>query len=296
MVQNISKFGQFLWGLIAWKGFTLPVGERIKCWKDRSKVSDVLVISGKKISWGTNVQLSRLQDPGRLPSNGVGSGTPMQLGRTETRVVTWGSGYGRYKQWKSNLPLPLVGSRYWITGYPVPQYDKRCIVAGPDGIVHELIQFDQDLGVLPAGLPQQALNRGSWQNGVLIDGVATTAAGLPSHGYVWGAGSAEDPHVQAFTIQDYKGGDGSDEFQALEDPDLPRCGDWYYLEKDSDSYRRMIDKGGECAVRAKALNEHGARLIDRGNSTSFLTQAGTWANSTNTREFQINLNDLRRVY
>ena len=296
MVKALNAFQQWLYGLVGWKGFSLPVGEKINCWKDRSRVVDSMINAQATVFWWTNITISRLQDPGKIPSNGVGAGTPMQLGRSETRVVTWGSGYGRYNQWKTVVPLPLLGNRYWITGYPVPQYDKRCIIMGPDGVVHELIQFDQDLPVLEAGLPQQALNRGAWKDGVLIDGVATTASGLPSHGYVWGAGSAENPHVQAFIVQDYKGGDGSDIFKNSLREDLPRCGDWYYLQPGSPSYNKMVAKGGECKARALAMTEYGARLIDRGGSTSFLTQAGTWANSTNIREFQIDLNDLRRIY
>ena len=297
MLQKLSIFQQFLWTLVAWKGFKLPLGEKIACWKDRSRVDSILVRSNKPIFWATNIQLSKPPTPGKISAKGVGGGTPMQMGRVETRTVTWGSGYGRVNQWKTEIPLPLLGNRYWITGYPVHQYDKRCIIAGPDGVVHELIQFDQDAPVLQAGLPQQALNRGSWRDGILIDGKAVTAADLPGSGYIWGPGSAEDPHVQAMTVQDYLGGDGSDEFEAmaLAHPDLPVCGEWYYLPEDSPSYKKMVEKGGQCEARAKALAEFGVRLIDRAHSTAFLTQAGSWADSTNMNEFQININDLRRV-
>jgi len=57
----------------------------------------------------------------------------------------------------------------------------------------------------------------------------------------------------------------------------------------------MISKGGQCAARAQAMAEFGVRLIDRGGTTSFTTQAGSWADKTNLREFQININHLRRV-
>jgi hypothetical protein len=192
------------------------------------------------------------------------------------------------------IPLPKDGNRYWITGYPVPAFDKRCIVMGVGGTVYELIQFDQDAPVREAGLPQQALNRGTWVNGYLVDGVATTAADLPSHAHIWGRGSMENPHCQAFTVQDYIGGDGTDEFKKLY-PDGPRCGDWFYLPKDSASYLEMVAKGGQCAARAIALNTFGAKLIDRGGRTSFLTQAGTWARATNINQFTINIGDLRLV-
>lgn len=68
----------------------------------------------------------------------------MQLGGQVMRSVTWGSGYGRYNQWKTYIPRPLDGGRYWVTGYPATAYDKRCIIVGDDGKVYELIQFDQD--------------------------------------------------------------------------------------------------------------------------------------------------------
>jgi hypothetical protein len=297
MIKKLSIFDKLKWQLVQWKGFKLPKGERIDCWKDRRRIDGLLLRSDKPIFWATNSQIGRSSDPGKIGSDGVGHGTPMQLGRDETRIVTWGSGYGRYNQWKARVPLPLLGNRYWITGYPHHSYDRRCIIMDPQEVVHELIQFDQDLEILPAGLPQQALNRGSWKNGVLIDGKATTAAELPSHGYIWGIGSLESPHVQAMTIQDYLSGDGTDEFKALAASynDLPVCGDWYYLPPESLSYKEMISKGGQCAARAQAMAEFGVRLIDRGGTTSFTTQAGSWADKTNLREFQININHLRRV-
>lgn len=290
MVKNLTWWDKFVNTLFNWQGFTLPVGEELVCYKDRSRVS--ISRSERQIEWGANERFTSMLDPGKVGRDGVGSGTPMQLGRPETRTVTWGSGYGRVNQWKCQIPLPLVGSRYWITGYPVPMFDKRCIIMGPDGKVHELIQFDQDAPVLPAGMPQQALNRGMWSNGVLIDGVATTAAGLPSHGYVWGRGSAAAPHCQAMTVQDYVGGDGTDQFEALY-PNGCKCGDWYFLPVESQSYKNMMAKGGECAARAQAMSVFGVRLIDRGNRTSVLTQAGTWARSTNISQFTIDIRDLR---
>lgn len=301
MIKALRFLGRLLYAATAWRTFKVPHGEFIGCYKDRSRVDAVLVTSRAKVNWLWNEVISQKSDPGRVSPKGVGSGTPMQLGNSETRIVTWGSGYGRYNQWKTTIPKPLLGGRYWITGYPTHQYDKRCIIMGPDGCVHELIQFDQDAPVQMAGLPQQALNRGRWKDGKLIDGVAVTASGLPGSAYIWGIGSIDTPHVQAMTVEDYLAGDGSDTFYNFGAAanilgDLPRCGDWFYLPKDSDSYKEMVDLGGQCESRAKALNEYGVKLIDRGGTTSFLTQAGSWADNTNIRDFQINLNDLRRVY
>ena len=301
MIKKLTAFERLCWSIIRWVGFKLPVGEDIYCYKDRRRVDSVLFNASGEINWGNNQKQTAPIDPGKVSGDGVGYGTPMQLGKAETRTVTWGSGYGRYNQWLCKIPLPFLGNRYWTTGYPAKAvgeaegaFDRRCIIMGPDGLVHELIQFDQDAPVQEAGLPQQALNRGTWHNGVLVDGVATTAADLPSHGYIWGVKSIEDPHCQAFTLQDYLDGDGTDEFAAAY-PDGPRCGDWFYLPRASESYRKMIAKGGQCAARAEALATFGARLIDRGGRSSVLTQAGTWANGTNTREFTINLGDLRLV-
>jgi hypothetical protein len=281
--------------LFRWNGFNLPVGEVVNCYKDRSTVDSVLLLNNAKVDWGKpNEKQSALMDPGRVGADGVGSGTPMQLGGQVMRSVTWGSGYGRYNQWKTYIPRPLDGGRYWVTGYPATAYDKRCIIVGDDGKVYELIQFDQDAPVRDAGLPQQALNRGTWENGKLIDGVPTSASDLPGHAYIWGRGSLEAPHVQSFTVENYRGGDGTDEFEATY-PNGPVCGDWFYLPTTSESYKKMVAKGGQCEARARALATHGARLVDRGGRTSFLTQAGTWARATNIHQFTINLDDLRLV-
>lgn len=301
MIKLLSTLQKLMYWATQWKTFKLPKGEFINCYKDRSRVDSILFPVGTRINWVLNDTQARPIDPGKVSYKGVGSGTPMQLGREQTRVVTWGSGYGRVNQWKSEVPLPLDGGRYWVTGYPSPQYDKRCIIVGVDGVVHELIQFDQDLPILQAGLPQQALNRGAWRDGKLIDGVPVTASELPGSAYIWGPGSINAPHVQGMTCKNYLDGDGDPAFleygaQRGIIQDLPKCGEWYFLDVNSDSYDAMISKGGECAARAKAMVEYGVRLLDRGDTTSFLTQAGSWADATNIREFTINLNDLRRVY
>jgi hypothetical protein len=299
VVKKLDLWTQAYHNMTQWKTFKLPLGETINCYKARDLVEDFLPGGLVDRDWGPNIRLSSALDPGKVGSDGVAHGTPMQLGRAETRVVTWGSGYGRTQQIKHNVNLPLLGNRYWITGYPVTMFDKRCIVVAPNGEVHELIQFDQDASVMPAGFPQQALNLGTWRNGELIYGKATTAADLPSHAHIWGPGSLENPHCQAFTVQDYLGADGSDGFAAKYGPDGsndgPKAGDWYYLVPGTPSYVNMVAKGGQCEARAEALATYGARLIDRGSRTSFLTQAGTWAKGTNIHEFRVNLNDLTLI-
>jgi hypothetical protein len=236
--------------------------------------------------WGPSAGRStRAADVARMPRDGVANGTPMQLGHpTATRILYWGGGYGKHESNRATIPRPFVGA-YWVTGHPVPMFDRRCIISGPDG-VHELIQFDQGAPRRAAGLPQQALGWGLWLNGQLVDGRAVTASRLPSHRYIWTPRSAQQPHQQGLTLNDYQGGDGTLTTG-------PRCGDWVVLDRDSDSYRRMAALGGECHARAEALARYGARITDRGGSISVLTQAGAYWSTTNNHLFTIALADLR---
>lgn len=293
MIRNLSLIERIVYSIFRWKNFPVPPGELVDCYKDRSLVGAGMGAgTDRHAIWGNNELVSAKFDVGKVGTDGVGFGVPMQLGRNEYRNVTWGSGYGRVQQIWARIPLPALGNRYWVTGYPTPMFDKHCVIMDVDGSVHELIKFDQDAPVLIAGLPQQALNYGRWKNGVLISGVPVTRADLPLHAYTWGAGSINNPHCQAFTVQDYRFGDGSKEF-AAQWPDGCACGEWFYLPEDSPSYRAMFRLGGECRARAVALNMYGARLIDRGGRTSFHTQAGSWADATNTRDFTIDIRDLR---
>jgi len=291
----LDKFVQSLpWN--QWQKFRLPIGETIPCWKDRSMIQKV----GRVIDWHGTPELTHKTDPSKVGRDGVGVGTPMQLGNNFYRAVTWGSGYGRFNQFVIGIPKPFAGGRYWITGYPSTAFDKRCIIHSlDDQHTFELIQYDQDLPVLPAGFPQQALNAGEWFMGKLIDGVSVSASGLPGHSMIWGPGSLDNPHVQSMTVINYHGGDGErvDHKNPESDFVIPEtgvtCGDWYVLPVDSESYKTMVANGGECAARAKAMSVYGVKNVDRGNMVHFLTQAGTWALGTNISEFQININDLR---
>jgi hypothetical protein len=242
--------------------------------------------------WGPYAAAStRLADLARMPRDGVANGTPMQLGHpTERRTLYWGGGYGTHESNRTTIPLPHAGA-YWVTGHPSLAFDKRCIVAGPDG-VHELIQFDQLAPRRDPGWAQQALGWGLWVDGQLVDGRATTASDLGLHRYIWGPLSAAAPHQQAFTLPDYRDGDGTDEF-AAKYPNGPRCGDWVALDPNSESYRKMVALGGECKARAEAFARKGARISDRGGSISVLTQAGRYWAGTNNHLFTVALKDLR---
>jgi hypothetical protein len=290
-VRRLTVFEQWWHSITGWRMFTLPATERVDCPKATARVGGLTVVE----DWRhMSAQSVGRYDVHRLGSDGVGSGTPMQNGVVQTRSLTWGGGYGSHEQHTTRIPLPAAG-RYWVTGYPVPWFDRRCIVRGVDGDVCELIQFDQDLGRLPAGLPQQALSFGRWRDGVLVEGKAVTATQLPSHMFVWGPGSAEYPHQQALVVDNYVGADGDLTYG-------PRAGGWYALDPESLSFVRMHGLGGECRARALALVTHGCRLIDRNgigqtvpNPPSLTTQAGTWTAGTNAHLFQVRLTDLRRV-
>lgn len=294
-VRRITPLEALVYSLVRWRGFTLPTTERIRCTKDRRRVPTGSLVDA---DWAHMAgQAVGDLSTHRVRADGVAGGTPMQLGTSTTRTLWWGGGWGSHSKHRATIPRPVQG-RYWITGYPAPQFDRRCIIVGPDGDVHELLQFDQDAPERDPGWAQQALRYGRFRGGELVDGQPITASRLPGHAYVWGPGSFDEPHAQALVLDDYVGGDG----------DLttgPVCGGWYALDSTSDSYQAMVALGGECAARAVALATYGLRVIDRNgigrpahlgpNVASLLTQAGTWTAVTNLHRFRMPLTDLRRV-
>jgi hypothetical protein len=297
-VLRLSWWDRFLWTLRRWGGFPLPQGETVYCYKVRSEVQGLLV----DVDWGVMASQRIDGNLGFVPSSGVGQGTPMQRGRVETRSLTYGGGYGKFESNRTRIPLPVL-TNYWLSGYPSPTFDKRCIVAGADPReVVEMNHLDPWLPELPAGMPQQALGFGRFYDGELIEGEACTATGLPVHPYCWGPGSSSNSHTQALVVADYVGADG-----LLTDG--PLAGGWFALDPASLSYRRMVAAGGECASRAIALVIYGCRLIDRSgyadagsrevgtipHPPKLHTQAGAWVASTNLNKFEVALADLRRV-
>lgn len=291
-LRRLTAAEQFVRAATGWRGFAIPAGEHIDCPKARELVAAPTMDA----DWGplAHQSIGRL-DVHRIPPDGVCSGTPMQLGaQSLTRTLWWGGGYGRHEKNRATIPRPVLG-RYWITGYPSPWFDRRCIIAA-GGDVHEIIQLDQDAPERPAGFPQQALGYGRWRDGVLVEGRTITASDLPGHMYVWGPGSARSPHQQGLVVDDYQGG---------KDGTLttgPVCGGWYTLRPGSESHRRMIALGGECEARASALAAYGCRVIDRKVGTvgppkqpHLLTQAGAWTAGTNLELFKVALADLQRV-
>lgn len=287
-----------------WGWFPLPEGDRTLCPKDRR-----LVGTTKSCDWAhMSDHMTNRQNVAQVGSDGVGSGVPIQQGRLDTRTLYWGGGYGRVEQYTTTIPKPRSGG-YWTTGYPLPAFDRHCIIveAGDPTIVHELIQFDPNAPRRDKGWPQQAMGWGRWKDGFLIDGRPTTAPDLPQHPYIWGPGSADNPHMQGLVVDDYLGADGSKAFAARY-PNGPKAGGWYALDPRSTSYARMWALGGECRARAEALAHFGCRITDRKMTTAdlvnmnskiqtphLLTQAGGWAGRTNNHQFSVALADLREV-
>lgn len=287
-LRRLTAAEQFLRAATGWRGFAIPRNEQVDCPKACERVNHPVIDA----DWGAMAgQVVSDLSTHRVPSSGVAAGTPMQLGTDVFRTVWWGGGYGKSEQFRATIPKPRLG-RYWVTGYPVPMFDRRCIIAGNDGSVHELIQFDQDAPKRAPGLPQQALGYGRWRDGVLVEGRTITASDLPGHMYVWGPGSAAAPHQQGLVVADYQGGKDGQLTRG------PVCGAWYALDPLSESYRQMIALGGECAARARALAELGCRITDRNGGSggpNLLTQAGAWTAATNLHLFRVPLSDLRRV-
>ena len=295
-ILRLTWWDRFVWSLRRWSGFPLPAGEHIDCHKVRSEVQGLLA----DVEWPAMLAHQHIDGQlGYVPGSGVGQGTPMQQGRVTTRSLTYGGGYGKHESNRTRIPLPVLG-RYWLTGYPTPQFDRRCIIAGADPReVCEMVHLDEDLPEMPAGFPQQALQFGRFFDGELVEGSSSTATGLPVHPYCWGPRSSLHSHTQALVVGDYVGADGRLSVG-------PRAGDWLALDPASASYRRMISAGGECASRAIALVVYGCRVIDRSgyadgeggskpHGPKLHTQAGAWVAGTNLASFDVALSDLRRV-
>jgi hypothetical protein len=290
------------WSLLAhrltqWRYFTLPDAEFVVVPKARQRVR-----SSVPMIWPASMvtQATQLSDRGRVPTSGSPTGTPMQAGTTENRSLTWG-----YAQWgqqeRATIPRPALGW-FWTTGYPCPAWDRHCVIAAPDGSVHELIMFDPTALPSHPPSPNQALGWGRWVDGELVDGRATTATNLPQHRFIWTPWSHHSPHEMAVVLGDYVGADG-----LLTDG--PVAGSRLVLGRETDSYIRMRSLGGECSAMAEALAEFGCRIIDRSGYVdaplrglgtkprppSLLVQpARQWA-ATNQRDFTVQLRDLRQV-
>lgn len=224
---------------------------------------------------------------GRPGSDGVMGGRSMQWGNTTKRTISWG--YKEYgDKFFAKLPTPKSGW-YWVTGHPVPMFDKHCIVREPhatDKVFHEMIQMD------PSPDPNSifvnnALGWGRFVNGKLVEGTYSTAPDIPAHLYVWTPWSKENPHRLAITVTNYSGADGD-----FDDGVGVRAGSLVVLDRASKSYLDMVALGGECALIAEAAATYGAIVIDRGNTVSFAIQPGSQWAATNINKLLIKQGDF----
>ncbi len=223
---------------------------------------------------------------GKPMVDGVMVGRPMQWGTESQRTISWGYKEYGYKFF-AKLPLPKSGW-YWVTGHPVPMYDKHCIVREPSAtgkVFHEMIQLDPFVDPNSA-LTNNALGWGRFIDGNLVDGKYSTASRIAAHPYVWTPWSKEDPHRLALTVTNYEGADGDLKGIGI------KAGSLVMLPESSDSYQKMIALGGECKLIAESLRTYGAIVIDRGGTNGFAVQPGSQWQSTNISKFSIRLSDF----
>jgi hypothetical protein len=293
-----TKWSTFAHRVTGWRYYSLPDVEFLPgVPKARRPIRDLVDVVWPASMIGLSTPAN---DWSKVPSTGSPVGTPMQAGTSQRRHLTYG-----YAEWGqqsfASIPRPALGW-YWTTGHPNPTWDRHCIISDPtDDSVHEFIQFDPSAPALLPPMPNQALGWGRWKSGVCVDGVACTGTGFPMHPFIWGPFSHHDAHELAIVLPDYKGDDG-----LLSDPEGPRGGMRLVLRRDSDSHRRMVALGGECAILAEALCVFGCLVIDRSgyadtpnnkigvkpHQPQFLIQPARQWRSTNVKSFSIALRDL----
>jgi hypothetical protein len=278
--------------LTNYKYWTIPMAENI----DPPRVRDRVSPDGR-INWEPEVVDLYVDFRGRPMSDGVMTGNAAQLGASTFRSLTWGWAiWGQIgaldPKYKTKIPLPKRGW-YWITGHPVPSYDKGCIITEPhptQKIIHELVQFDPSQP--ENAISNQALAWGKWVDGELVAGESSSATGGSISTYLWTPWSKENPHRISIVVWDYIGADGTYVDKGVE------AGRLIMLDPNSESYKNMVALGGECAAIAKAAAEFGVLVADRrvGVTTpqggSFRIQPGGQWQSTNLSQLKIKHSDF----
>lgn len=264
--------------------WTIPLAEDVDPPRFTTKVRPTT-----PIPWPAWQKLELINFTGKPMKDGVMTGRPMQWGTDRQRSISWG--YLEYgDKFSAFLPLPKLGF-YWTTGYPVPMYDRHCIVREPSAtgkkIFHETIQLDP--GVDPkSALSNNALGWGKYEDGSLVDGTYSTAPDVVCHPHVWTPWSKNNPHRLALTVTDYYGADGD-----IKDPNAGvMAGSLVVLDRNSKSYKDNIALGGEAALIAEAAAEYGAVVIDRGGTPSFAIQPGRQWGATNISKMKIAQGDF----
>lgn len=240
----------------------------------------------EKIAWPLWQIGEMINFTGKPMKDGVMTGRPMQWGKTTQRTISWG--YKEYgDKFYTKIPNPVSGW-YWRTGHPVPMYDRHCIVREPSitgKVFHEMIQLDPNVDP-DSTLTNNALGWGKFVDGLLVDGTYSTAPDISAHAYVWTPWSKENPHRLALTVTDYEGADGDLKGQGV------KAGSLVILDRNSESYKKMVALGGECKLIAEAAAEYGAIVIDRGGTPSFAIQPGSQWAATNINQLQIAQGDF----
>ena len=289
--QNVNTWSRLAHRATQWKYFTLPVCSRVEVTKART----VAIPSGP-VQWPNwYIGLTtRPFSPDVVGPSGISTGTFMQQGLNQNRVLTYGGGYGKWEQTRTVIPLPASGE-YYTRGWPTPSWDRHEVITAPDGTVHELIQFDPVAAPALPPIPNQALMWGRWLDGVCVQGKPCTATGYAHHMHLWTPWSHDDPHDLAIVLPDYVGCDGTLTTG-------PRAGGKLVLDRGSGSYQQMVALGGECRSLAEAAALYGLRIIDRSGFTNndptkplqphIQVQTGSsWAGS-NVGKFTLLMTDL----
>lgn len=277
-----------------YKYYRVPLAEKV----DPPRITRRVRPTGERVRWEENTLNVAIDGyRGRPGSDGVMTGTPIQLGTERQRSITFGyAEYGHIgavnPKYKTRIPLPQLGW-YWLTGHPVPMFDKICIIREPhptDVIIHEMIQFDpfQPENILS----NQALGWGKFVNGVHVAGDSISATGDSVSSHLITPWVQEQPHRPSMIVRNYIGADGPNTGITLtEETGGIRAGSLVMLDPDSQSYHDMIEKGGVCATIAQMCVDYGVLVADIGNSMGFRIQPGAQWQSTNVSQMYIDAKD-----
>lgn len=256
-----------------------------------------------EVDWGNMAgQAITEQRLDKVSAFGVGRGYPMQQGNSQRRGVSVEN--KDYETWRTRVPHVYGG--VWLTGtigkikqraYLEAQFDKRAVIWDVDGTVFVISHYNPDTNTC------YSLKHADVDE--ILEGTDFTTGHNPAS-RCWTPWSHLNPHEQAITLADYRGGDG-----LLTARDAPEAGSLLVLARGSWSFAQMMALGGECADRAEALATYGARVVDRSGYNDvnreddhskigddprppgLITQAGRQWGSTNLDRFHIELADMK---
>jgi hypothetical protein len=274
--------------------WTVPPAENV----DPPRITRRVRPTGERVRWEAKTLNSSINGYRGTPgTDGVMAGTPIQWGTDGRRSLTFGSAKDGLigavnPDYKTRIPLPKLGW-YWLTGHPVPMFDKICMVREPhptDVIIHEMIQLDP---FQPENIfSNQALNWGKWVNGTLVEGGTISATRDSVSNHLITPWVQEKPHRPSMVVRNYIGADGPNSGITLtEETGGIRAGSIVMLDPESESYKSMIAKGGVCATIAQMCVDYGVLVADVGNTMSFRVQPGAQWQNTNISQMYIDARD-----